>query len=86
MRIGKDGFDIIWCKYFSDRIEAEKFFSECATSDTIVTTEYYEVNIFYPILLILPYFRLTVYCRTVFGLYHYYTREWISKICLKAMI
>ena len=27
MRIGKDGFDIIWCKYFNDRIEAEKFFS-----------------------------------------------------------
>lgn len=42
MRIGKDGFDIIWCKYFNDRIEAEKFFSECATSDEIITTEYWK--------------------------------------------
>lgn len=42
IKIGADGFDIIWCKYFSDRIEAEKFFSECAMSDTIITTEYWK--------------------------------------------
>lgn len=41
MRIGKDGFDIIWRKYFNSRTEAEKFFSECAASDTIMTTEYW---------------------------------------------
>lgn len=41
MKIGADGFDIIWCKHFNNRIEAEKFFSECAMSDAIITTEYW---------------------------------------------
>lgn len=42
MKIGADGFDIIWSKHFNDRIEAEKFFSECAMSDKIITTEYWK--------------------------------------------
>lgn len=42
MRIGRDGFDIIWRKLFNSRTEAEKFFSECAVSDTIMTTEYWK--------------------------------------------
>lgn len=42
MRIGRDGFDIIWRKLFNSRTDAEKFFSECAVSDTIMTTEYWK--------------------------------------------
>jgi len=42
MRIGNDGFDITWCKHFNSRTEAERFFSECATSDVITTTEYWK--------------------------------------------
>lgn len=42
MRIGKDGFEIIWRKFFNSRAEAEKLFSECAVSDIIMTTEYWK--------------------------------------------
>lgn len=42
MRIGEDGFDIIWRKCFNNRIEAGKFFFECASSNRITITEYWK--------------------------------------------
>lgn len=42
MRIGKDGFDITWCRHFNSRTEAEIYFSELAMSDAIITTEYWK--------------------------------------------
>ena len=42
MRIARDGFAVTTQRYFDDRIEAEKNFSELAMSDNVITTEYWK--------------------------------------------